>query len=127
VPCSSPAAYGPVLFFYINVDLSMCLVQQTDLKTHTPHLTSLNPSQDTYIPTSSTSIARPPVVRQPTSAERVGAALGEEDDLEARRLKYVALVPRSVVFFFIAFVFRGCAGSLNACLHLSVGSPLIPL
>lgn len=66
-------------------------MQQTDLRTPTPHLASLSPSQDSNIPTSSTSIARPPVVRQPTSSERVGVAVGEEDDLEARRLKYVVL------------------------------------
>lgn len=66
-------------------------MQQTDLKTPAPHLASLNPSQDTNIPTSSTSIARPPVVRQPISAERVGVTVGEEDDLEGRRLKYVVL------------------------------------
>ncbi|KAG0586899.1 hypothetical protein KC19_2G125700 [Ceratodon purpureus] len=58
--------------------------KQTDLKTPAPHLVSLNPSQDINIPTSSTSIPRPPVVRQPASA---GVAVGEEDDLEARRLR----------------------------------------
>lgn len=66
-------------------------MQQTDLKTPIPHLALPNPSQDINIATSSTSIARPPVVKQPTSADRVGAAVREEDDLKARRLKYVVL------------------------------------
>lgn len=52
-----------------------------------PQSATLNPSPDPNVPTSSTSIVRPQVVRQPTGAERVGNAVGEEDDLEVRRLK----------------------------------------
>ena len=88
-------ALHPAFGFSCNrVDIQ-CHSQQTDLKTPAPHLVSLNPSQDINIPTSSTSIPRPPVVRQPASA---GVAVGEEDDLEARRLRYIVLSPFSVVF-----------------------------
>ncbi|XP_024362938.1 uncharacterized protein [Physcomitrium patens] len=51
-----------------------------------PLLDSLNSSQDVNVSTSSTSVARPPV-RQPTVTERLGLGEGEDDDLEARRLK----------------------------------------
>lgn len=84
----------------------------------TPHLTSLNPSQDTNLPTSSTSIPRPPVVRQPTSVERVGVGLGEEDDSEARRLKYVALVSCAVVLYFYALFLEVVLALLTHIFHL---------
>lgn len=88
----------PHLYAMSGIDSLMCPVQVNISKTP-PQSATLNPSPDPNVPTSSTSIVRPQVVRQPTGAERVGNAVGEEDDLEVRRLKYVANF--SLILYFI--------------------------
>jgi hypothetical protein len=65
----------------------MC-VQQKDSRLPASHTGLLNSATDSKALTT-TATARPPTIKNSTDC--VGLQVGDEDDLEARRLKYVIL------------------------------------